>query len=89
MTLNIDARLMRRMQRAIFRCPGFTESQKDDVAFITNADAHKFGLAPYADHWCVFMALGPKRSAETDLLIVSPSFCNIIWAIWKQLTDLN
>ena len=67
-------KLFRRLARAAFNCPGFTQAQKDDFAFSCNIDPIAAGLFPYAHHWYIFQAIGPKRGVEWDVLIVSRAF---------------
>jgi hypothetical protein len=69
--IHLNDRLLRRVSTAIFRCPGFTEQQKDDIAFLCGLKAEKANLAPHADHWTVFKAIGPKPGVERDVLNVS------------------
>ena len=64
-------RLVRRLQLAIFKCHGFTEAQKDDICFICDLNPTQEGLAPYADHWYVLKAIGPKPRALHDVILVS------------------
>lgn len=67
-TISIDHRLLNRVKRACFLCPGFSESQKDDIAYICGLSALEAGLVPYADHWHVFKAIGPKPGIAADVL---------------------
>jgi hypothetical protein len=67
--ITVNGRLLKRVTQAALRCPGFTEMQKDNIAFICNVKEP--GLAPYADHWHVFKVLGPKHGVATDVLLVS------------------
>jgi hypothetical protein len=72
--LNVNDRLLRRVLRASFRCAGFTEAQKDGIAFTLNIDPPTCGLAIYADHWYPFSALGPKSGIPADVMLVSLPF---------------
>jgi len=73
--LHLNNRLLKRMTHAIFNCPGFTESQKDDLAFTCNINPYTLDppLAPMADHWYVFKTIGPKLGVQEDVLKVSDS----------------
>lgn len=70
--LLINERLLRRLAGAAFRCPGFTQPQKAEIAYICNMDISG-KLAPYHHDWTVFNALGPKPGCEIDVLCVSIS----------------
>jgi hypothetical protein len=69
--LNINQRLLRRVLHACFRCSGFTEAQKDGIAFTLGIDPAICGLTIYADHWYPFNALGPKPGMAIDVMMVS------------------
>ncbi len=69
--MHIDARLLRRVKRAVFRCNGFTEAQKDDLAFVFKMTSVEAGLPPYADSWSIFKVIGAKRSWAPDVILVS------------------
>lgn len=69
--LHINDRLLRRVRMAVCRCPGFTERQKDDIAFLCGLDATTAGLTQFADHWSAFMTIGPKPGIQPDVLHVS------------------
>jgi hypothetical protein len=68
--IDLNHRLLRRLQLAIFKCQGFTEAQKDDICYICDLNPAKEGLAPYADHWYVLKAIGPKPDALHDVILV-------------------
>jgi hypothetical protein len=70
--INLNSRLLKRLTDVMFSCPGFTESQKDDVAFVCNINPYNIRppLAPMADHWHVFKTIGPKPYVEEDVLKV-------------------
>lgn len=68
---SIDARLLKRFQRAVFKCPGFLESMKDNFAFASGLTEVEAGLVPYAAHWRVWKTIGPKQGCEWDVLDVS------------------
>ena len=78
--LSLNSRLLKRLIDVMFSCPGFTESQKDDVAFVCNINPYTIRppLAPMADHWHVFKTIGPKPYVEEDVLKVrNPSTIEI------------
>lgn len=68
----LNSRLLKRITDVMFGCPGFTEAQKDDVAFVCNINPYTLRppLAPMADHWHVFKTIGPKPYVEEDVLKV-------------------
>ncbi len=70
--LFLNSRLLKRMTQVMFDCPGFTESQKDDLAFTCNINPFTLNppLAPMADHWYVFKTIGPKPGVQDDVLKV-------------------
>jgi hypothetical protein len=70
--LALNSRLLKRITDVVFSCPGFTEAQKDDVAFVCNINPYTLRppLAPMADHWHVFKTIGPKPYVEEDVLKV-------------------
>jgi hypothetical protein len=70
--LALNSRLLKRITDIVFSCPGFTEAQKDDVAFVCNINPYTLRppLAPMADHWHVFKTIGPKPYVEEDVLKV-------------------
>lgn len=68
----INGRLLKRVAEAAFRCPGFTQAQKAELALVSCMDISA-KLAPYPFDWCVFKAIGPKRGCERDVLSVSSS----------------
>lgn len=70
--LVLNSRLLKRLTDVMFSCPGFTEAQKDDVAFVCNINPYTLRppLAPMADHWHVFKTIGPKPYVEEDVLKV-------------------
>jgi hypothetical protein len=68
----INKRLLKRLTEASFRCPGFTQAQKAEIAYVSNVDISG-QLAPYAWDWTVFKTLGPKPRCELDVLNVSTS----------------
>jgi hypothetical protein len=68
----LNERLLKRLAEAAFRCPGFTQAQKAEIAYVTNMDISGH-LAPYAWDWTVFKTLGPKPGCEMDVLCVSTS----------------
>ena len=70
--LVLNSRLLKRITDVLFSCPGFTEAQKDDVAFVCNINPYTLRppLAPMADHWHVFKTIGPKPYVEEDVLKV-------------------
>jgi hypothetical protein len=71
----LNSRLLKRFTNVIFNCPGFTEAQKDDVAFVCNINPYTMNppLAPMADHWHVLKTIGPKPHVAVDVLKVSES----------------
>ena len=69
--LKIDVRLLRRVKRAVFNCHGFTESQKDDFAYVFGMQTIDSGLPPYAEHWFVFRTISAKRGWAPDVILVS------------------
>ena len=73
--LFLNSRLLKRLTRVMFACPGFTESQKDDLAFTCSINPYTMDppLAPMADHWYVFKTIGPKPGIQEDVLLVSNS----------------
>jgi hypothetical protein len=73
--IHLNSRLLKRMTQAIFNCPGFQESQKDDLAFTCGINPYTLDppLAPYADHWYVFKTIGPKPGAQEDVIKASCS----------------
>ena len=74
--LLLNSRLYKRMVRIILSCPGFTESQKDDIAFTCDIELQTINppLAPMADHWYVLRTIGPKPGVEPDVLLVSYTY---------------
>jgi hypothetical protein len=70
--LQLNSRLLNKLTRVIFDCPGFTEAQKDDICFTLNLNPYTLvpPLAPMADHWYVFKTIGPKPGVERDVLMV-------------------
>lgn len=71
--IHLHSRLLKRMTRCIFNCSGFTDSQKDDLAFICNINPYTMNppLAPYADQWYVLKTIGSKPGAQEDVIKVS------------------
>jgi hypothetical protein len=69
-SIDVDERLLRRLERACIACPGFSEAQKDDVAFLLGKAYPLSGLVPFADHWSVLKTLGPKPGVALDVLEV-------------------
>ncbi|KFY15727.1 hypothetical protein V492_01799 [Pseudogymnoascus sp. VKM F-4246] len=67
--LALNDRLLKRVQRAVLGCCGFSESQKDDFAFIFKMTSLEAGLPPYADHWSVFKTIGAKRNWPHDVIL--------------------
>ena len=67
----IDGKLLRRVQNAVFNCNGFTEAQKDDLAFTFMEESIDCRLPPYAEYWYVFKAIGCKRGWAPDVILVS------------------
>ncbi|KFY50332.1 hypothetical protein V495_00307 [Pseudogymnoascus sp. VKM F-4514 (FW-929)] len=67
--LAINDRLLKRVQRAVLNCCGFSESQKDDFAFIFRMTSLEAGLPPHADHWTVFKTIGAKRNWSHDVIL--------------------
>lgn len=69
--LALNDRLLKRVQHAVLSCCGFSESQKDDFAFIFRMTSLEAGLPPHADHWSVFKTIGAKRNWNQDVILVS------------------
>ncbi|KFY88194.1 hypothetical protein V500_06476 [Pseudogymnoascus sp. VKM F-4518 (FW-2643)] len=67
--LALNDRLLKRVQRAVLNCCGFSESQKDDFAFIFRMTSLEAGLPPHADHWSVFKTIGAKRNWPHDVVL--------------------
>ncbi|OBT68346.1 hypothetical protein VE03_02897 [Pseudogymnoascus sp. 23342-1-I1] len=67
--LALNDRLLKRVQRAVLNCCGFSESQKDDFAFIFRMTSLEAGLPPHADHWTVFKTIGAKRNWHQDVIL--------------------
>ncbi|KFY65264.1 hypothetical protein V496_02688 [Pseudogymnoascus sp. VKM F-4515 (FW-2607)] len=67
--LALNDRLLKRVQRAVLSCCGFSESQKDDFAYIFKMTSLEAGLPPYADHWIVFKTIGAKRNWNQDVIL--------------------
>ncbi|OBT42357.1 hypothetical protein VE00_06472 [Pseudogymnoascus sp. WSF 3629] len=67
--LALNDRLLKRVQRAVLNCCGFSESQKDDFAFIFRMTSLEAGLPPHADHWSVFKTIGAKRNWHQDVIL--------------------
>lgn len=69
--LSVNAKLLKRVQRAVLNCDGFNESQKDDFAFLFKMTSVDAGLPPHADHWIVFKTISAKRGWAPDVIFVS------------------
>ncbi|KFY23224.1 hypothetical protein V493_05986 [Pseudogymnoascus sp. VKM F-4281 (FW-2241)] len=67
--LALNDRLLKRVQHAVLNCCGFSESQKDDFAFIFRMTSLEAGLPPHADHWSVFKTIGAKRNWHHDVIL--------------------
>ncbi|KFY74950.1 hypothetical protein V499_05049 [Pseudogymnoascus sp. VKM F-103] len=67
--LALNDRLLKRVQRAVLNCCGFSESQKDDFAFLFRMTSLEAGLPPHADHWSVFKTIGAKRNWNQDVIL--------------------
>ncbi|PBP16904.1 hypothetical protein BUE80_DR012369 [Diplocarpon rosae] len=70
--LNLTPMLLKRVWRAALKCPGFSPSQKDDIAYKCGIDdqfAHEMGVPSYAPFWKDLWTIGPKPSAPTDLIL--------------------
>jgi hypothetical protein len=79
--LVLNNQLLQRLIRACFRCPGFTQAQKDDIAFICELSPNAgfdLGLVPFAPEWKWLRAIGPKPGVTMDVLLVS---LNAFWLL--------
>lgn len=71
--VSISRGLVKRVHRAVMRCPGFTEAQKfiiDEICSVFDTYDPETRLAPFADMW-IFETLGPKPGIAQDVLLVS------------------
>lgn len=61
--INITPMLLKRVWKAALKCPGFSPSQKDDIAVVAGLDdrmAVEYGIPPYAAEWKYMFTIGPK-----------------------------
>ncbi|KAI8957092.1 hypothetical protein F5Y11DRAFT_361138 [Daldinia sp. FL1419] len=67
----LTKQLLNRLVKAIMLCPGFTVSQKDNVAYLVNLperDLCDYNQPPFADGWRHLYALGVKPGAPLDVV---------------------
>ncbi|CAL3962680.1 unnamed protein product [Diplocarpon coronariae] len=70
--INLTPMLLKRVWRAALKCPGFSPSQKDDIAYKCGIDdqfANEMGVPSYAPFWKDLWTIGPKPGAPTDLIL--------------------
>jgi hypothetical protein len=75
--VNITPMLYKRVWRAALKCPGFSPTMKDDVAFIASIDngiCYELGLPPFPEAWKDLWTIGMKPGAAHDLVLVSLLF---------------
>ena len=71
--VNLSSMLLKRVYKAALRCPGFTQTMKDDVVFICGVDeqiARDYGVLPFASFWKYLWCVGPKPGIPDDYLLV-------------------
>ena len=72
--VNLNQMLFKRVWRAALKCAGFTQVQKDDIAFICGVDdttAREMGVGPFAAWWKCLYTIGPKSNFPDDTIMVS------------------
>jgi hypothetical protein len=71
--VNITPMLYKRVWRAALKCPGFSPTMKDDIAFMISIDSnmcYELGLPPFSDHWKELWTIGTRPGAPYDLVLV-------------------
>ncbi|KAF4635895.1 hypothetical protein G7Y89_g2186 [Cudoniella acicularis] len=71
-SMNLTHMLLKRVWRAVLKCPGFTPSMKDDIVYICGVDeriAMEQGLALHASYWKYLWTISPKPGVPGDLLM--------------------